>query len=139
MSEDKIWEASCVCGELKVRMRGDPQFVSSCACKACQRRTGSFFGVTAFFSEDQIDHADEGGVFDRMAESGNRLSQHFCGTCGSTVWWKPHARPGVVAVAGGSFADPTFPAPRRMVWAEERHPWICTPEGLTLWPQNAAS
>lgn len=137
MSEVTLHDAACACGELKVRLRGDPQYVSSCCCEQCQRRTGSFFGVTAFFAEDQV--ASRTGAettFRRLAESGNALTFHFCPGCGSTVWWEPQARPGMVAVAAGAFADPDFPGPQRMIWTDHRHPWVCTPEGLPLYPKG---
>ena len=126
-------EASCACGELKVRLAGDPDYVSSCCCQQCQKRTGSFFGVTAFFREDQLVTTDGAeATFRRIGESGKPLDFHFCPKCGSTVWWEPHARPGRVAVAVGAFADSAFPAPQRMIWTEHRHPWVVTPDDLPL-------
>jgi hypothetical protein len=126
--------ASCHCGELSIRLAGDPEYVSSCCCQACQRRTGSLFGVTAFFREDQvIEKAGPVGDYRRIGESGKALDFHFCTNCGSTVWWEPHARPGRVAVSAGAFADTAFPAPQRMIWTEHRHPWVCTPEDLPLY------
>jgi hypothetical protein len=133
MTDDTIREAACACGELRIRLVGEPAMVSTCCCQACQRRTGSFFGVTAFFRQDQVTGQD--GTprdFTRIAESGNALDFHFCAACGSTVWWEPHARPGMVAVAAGAFADVSFPQPERMIWTEHRHPWVCTPDDLPL-------
>ncbi|MCZ6616567.1 MAG: aldehyde-activating protein, partial [Gammaproteobacteria bacterium] len=44
--------AACSCGNLRLTARGDPIRVSVCHCHACQRRTGSVFGVQARFSND---------------------------------------------------------------------------------------
>lgn len=133
MNEPRVWEAACHCGRMRIRLAGDPQYVSSCCCEACQRRTGSLFGVTAFFGEDQVlEKSGAWGDFRRIGESGQPLDFHFCTTCGSTVWWEPHARPGRIAVSAGAFADPAFPAPQRMIWTDHRHPWVTTPEGLPL-------
>ncbi len=38
-------EAACHCGQLRLEVTGEPQTVSICNCLACQRRTGSAFGV----------------------------------------------------------------------------------------------
>ena len=54
MSETIEHLASCHCGQLSIRVAGDPDYVSSCCCQACQRRTGSLFGVTAFYRQEQI-------------------------------------------------------------------------------------
>jgi hypothetical protein len=132
--DDKVWEGACHCGRMRIRLAGDPEYVSSCCCEACQRRTGSFFGVTAFFRDEQV-LAKEGewGDFRRTAESGATLDFHFCRSCGSTVWWEPQARPGRICVSAGMFADPAFPAPQRMIWTDHRHPWVTTPEDLPLY------
>lgn len=39
--------ASCNCGQLSLSVSGDPIRVSVCHCNACQKRTGSAFGVQA--------------------------------------------------------------------------------------------
>ena len=67
----------------------------------------------------------EGGstAYMRTADSGNRITFHFCPTCGSTVYWEPAVSPGLIAVALGMFADPNYPAPNFSVWEGTRHPW----------------
>jgi hypothetical protein len=137
MSDAKTWEAACACGQLTIRLAGDPDYVSSCCCQACQRRTGSLYGVTAFFREAQVvERSGAASDFRRIGASGKPLDFHFCPTCGSTVWWEPQARPGRVAVAAGAVADASFPSPQRMIWTEHRHPSVLTPEGLPLFEQT---
>ena len=46
--------ASCSCGRLTVSVTGEPARVSVCHCLACQRRTGSAFGVQARFDASQV-------------------------------------------------------------------------------------
>lgn len=137
MDEQKIREAACACGGLKVRLRGEPMKVSSCCCQQCQRRTGSFYGVTAFFEEGQMTGRDGAErVFRRTGESGKPLDFRFCPDCGSTVWWTAGARPGLVMVAGGAFADAGFPAPERIIWTEHRNPWVRTPADVREYPRS---
>ena len=45
-------QATCSCGNLIVRTRGEPVRVSICHCLACQKRTGSTFGVQARFAAE---------------------------------------------------------------------------------------
>ena len=47
-------EAACHCGQLRLEVSGDPFSVSICHCLACQRRTGSAFGMQAGFKADQV-------------------------------------------------------------------------------------
>ncbi|WP_349236418.1 GFA family protein [Bosea sp. UNC402CLCol] len=57
----KIREARCSCGQLRITCRGEPAIVALCHCRECQRRTGSAYGVAAFFAREAVavswDHA----------------------------------------------------------------------------------
>jgi hypothetical protein len=119
-----VRDAACHCGRLTVRASGDPTLVSVCHCQACQRRTGSALGAGAFYGEGQLEISGESATWERDAESGARLAFHFCPTCGSNVFWTRSSRPGLIAVAVGAFADPSFPGPSRRVWTEFAHDWI---------------
>ena len=46
--------ANCACGRFQLRCQGEPRRVSMCHCIDCQRRTGSAFGVAAFFERDKV-------------------------------------------------------------------------------------
>lgn len=117
-------EAACACGQLKVECSGEPDSVSLCHCRACQRRTGGPFGIAAFFSQDRVRVTGESTLFSRSSESGHKVDFHFCPACGSTVFWAPARKPGVLAVAVGAFADPDFPAPTQEVHVALRHGWV---------------
>jgi len=115
--------ATCACGQLSVRCVGDPASVSLCHCLECQKRTGSTYGVAAFFARADVTPAGEAHRYTRPSDSGYPVTFYFCATCGSTVYWEPHRKPGLLAVAVGAFADPAFPAPAKEAYRERRHPW----------------
>ena len=116
--------ATCACGSLKVRCTGDPIKVSLCHCLDCQRRTGSTYGIAAFFRREDVEPQGATRSYTRQSDRGHPVTFQFCPDCGSTVLWRPHRKPDVVAVAVGSFADPAFPAPTQAVYSEHRHPWV---------------
>jgi hypothetical protein len=116
--------ASCACGQLKVACATEPVKVSLCHCRACQKRTGSAFGVAAFFSRRNVEIEGRDSLYRRSSDSGHDIVFHFCSDCGSTVYWEPQRKPGTVAVAVGAFADPTFLAPSQVVYGEHRHSWV---------------
>ena len=130
-------QARCNCGQLRVRLSGDPQLVSSCHCQACQRRTGALFGSTSFWRKSQVLSIEgERRSFRRVADSGTGLTHQFCPTCGSTVCWESESTPEMVSVAVGSFADPQFPAPVRTVWTTTKHPWLPFPESIPRYEKS---
>jgi hypothetical protein len=120
-----------VCGQLSVEVEGEPKMVLTCSCTQCQKRTGSVFGVSAYFSKDQV-QATNGRhqAATRSSDSGRTLEGHFCPDCGSTVFWYAQGFPGKVGVAVGCFADPSFPAPVMTFWNGQKHPWVSFPEGV---------
>jgi len=52
------------------------------------------------------------------------LHFHFCGRCGSTVFWDLESRPNHIGVAVGAISDPGFQMPTRSVWEDTRHAWV---------------
>ena len=115
---------TCACGQLRVKCAGDPVKVSLCHCLDCQKRTGSTYGIAAFFPRKHIEADGLFRTYRRDSDSGFAVNFHFCPSCGSTVFWEPERNPDAIAVAVGSFADPTFPAPSQSVYNERRHPWV---------------
>jgi hypothetical protein len=120
-------KAQCACGQLEVVCGGEPVTVSLCHCLECQRRTGSTYGIAAFFARENIETAGCASTYSRTGDSGFAVDHHFCPNCGGTVYWEPRRKPEFVAVAVGAFADPAFPAPGKSVYTEHRHAWVTTP------------
>ena len=123
-NQQTVRRASCACGQLRVECSGEPVSVSLCNCLDCQRRTGSAFGIAAFYARGRVRAAGEQSAFRRTSEQGFDFSFFFCPTCGSTVYWETTRKPDHVAVAAGAFADPGFPSPTRSHFDEQRHPWL---------------
>jgi hypothetical protein len=120
-----IRRAACHCGRLALACEGEPARVSLCHCLECQRRTGSVFGAQAWFRRENVTFATGAAKeFTRISDAGNPLTFRFCEFCGSTVYWEAAKVPGLIAVAVGAFADPSFPAPQIAVWQERRHSWV---------------
>ena len=131
--------ATCACEAVEVKLAGDPEIVSACNCTACQKRTGSVFGVSAFFSKEQIlSVAGETKTYERLSEAGRAVSMHFCGKCGTTVYWELGMYPDHVGVAVGCFADREFPMPERAVWCSRMHPWVAFPASLKRYSESPA-
>lgn len=116
--------ATCSCGKLSARCAGEPVRLSVCHCLACQRRTGSAFGVQATYREPDVTLSGEPSSFMRIGEEGGWVTTCFCPTCGSTVWYRIEQRPGMISVPVGAFADPSFPEPRFSVYEARKHPWV---------------
>jgi hypothetical protein len=122
--------ASCSCGKLTARTRGEPVRVSVCHCLACQRRSGSAFAVQARFPAEAVEITGDSTAFALTGDEGTTARFHFCPRCGATVFYRMDAMPGFVAIPVGAFADPGFPAPSVCVYATRQHPWLRLADGI---------
>lgn len=120
--------ATCSCEQLSVTCEGDPVRVSICHCLACQKRTGSAFGVQARFRREHVTIDGKDARYERVGDSGGRATFHFCPECAAIVFWELDGLPEFYAVPVGAFADPTFPPPTVSIYGVRRHPWVVMPE-----------
>ena len=125
-------EAACSCGQLRLEARGDPSHIGICHCLACQRRTGSAFGMQAGYTAGQVTVAGRHHDYPRTSDEADRKVHvfQFCPDCGSTVFYTEPDEPDLVVVMVGAFADPSFPPPRESGYGDRRHPWVALPEGI---------
>jgi hypothetical protein len=129
-------DAACHCGQLRLEVEGDPFVVSMCHCLACQRRTGSAFGMQAAFTPDQVEIVGRFEDYSRISDEEDRKEHvfHFCPDCGSQVFYTEPDEPDLIVVSVGSFADPTFPPPTESGYDSRRHPWVRLPDSIQRAP-----
>jgi len=129
-------KAECQCGQLTVELLGPASAVVACHCIACQRRSGSPFGILAYYPVDQLAITGEATQFERPTDEGNRFETSFCPRCGSTVYARSDKHPAMIGVAVGAIADPNFQAPVRSVWEQSMHKWVTMPGGVQHFPRG---
>ena len=98
--------AACVCGRLRVSCNREPVKISLCHCLECQRRTGSPYGIAAFFRRADVEPNGQDQRFTRQSDGGYPVTFHFCPGCGSSVYWEPSRIPEMIAVAVGALLTP---------------------------------
>src|SRR4051812_2606282 len=119
--------ATCSCGQLTATVTGDPIRISVCHCLACQRRTGSVFGVQARFPSESVQVAGESKQYTRTGDEGSKGTFSFCPICGAIVYWRNEGHDDSIAIPVGAFAEPGFPPPTISVYEERKHSWVVMP------------
>jgi hypothetical protein len=124
--------AACHCGQLHLVVEGEPFAVSICHCLACQRRTGSAFGMQAGYNADQVRITGRYSDYSRISDEADQKEHvfHFCPDCGSQVFYTEPTEEDLIVVSVGAFADPSFPPPTESGYDSRRHPWIGLPESV---------
>lgn len=78
---------SCHCGAITFDADIDPEKVRICHCTDCQQLSGTAFRVMVPCSESDFHlRTGEPKIYVKMAESGRRRQQAFCGNCGSPIY-----------------------------------------------------
>lgn len=117
--------ASCRCGQLRATTTGEPVRISVCHCLDCKKRSGSAFAVQARWPESQVTIEGRSKAYVHTADSGNRITFHFCSDCGSDVHYEINGKFDLlVAIPLGAFDDPYFAAPRFSVWEQRKCDWV---------------
>lgn len=130
MNDSVSRQASCACGRLTLEAAGEPVRISVCHCRACQRRSGAPFAAQARYPRAATRIEGEYRSFIRMADSGNRVTAHFCPHCGSTLCYWLAMEAEILAVPIGAFADSEFPAPQFSMYDSQRYGWIDLPSSV---------
>lgn len=137
MSE--IHEGGCLCGAVRYRARNKPARTSACHCTFCQRRTGSAFGVGAYFKQEDVEllRGTLTTYEHRSDETQRWLRIQFCPQCGTTVTWTVEAMPGMRALGLGTFDDPKWLKVERFGWYRSAHPWVIAPAGVEVFEKSS--
>ena len=134
-----IHEGGCHCGAVRYRVLSTPMLTGVCHCTSCQRRTGSAFGISAYFAEHDVEITR--GVLKtyeyRSDESQRWAKTEFCPTCGTTVTWTAEALPGARAIAGGTFDDPNWLKLEKHGWTRSAQHWVVFPTDVELFEKSA--
>jgi len=123
---------SCLCGAVRFVTTGEPVRAMACHCTTCKLRSGSPYGVGVYF-EDQAVEFLAGELLSHQFESdttGRWIRNEFCSKCGSTVTWTTQMRPGLRAIAGGTYENPDWYKIEAHIWTRSSRSDMCYPEGM---------
>jgi hypothetical protein len=121
-------KAGCCCGACSVDVQGEPDVNAICRCNNCKRRTGSAFGWSAYFADEQvIAKAGDFGLYEITGAKAQR--RWFCAICGTTLLWQASWWPSQTGIAGGCFTETPLPEPSATVSNNGRCPWLGLPAG----------
>ena len=121
--------SGCVCGAVRYRITGKPNFVAVCHCKFCQRRLASAFDE----KNVEVTQGELSECEHRSDESSRWLKMNFCPACGTTVYHTAEVRPGMKTIAAGTFGEQGWFAIDRHSWVQSKLPWVAIPEGAAVY------
>ena len=129
-------KAKCCCGQLSVEVCGEPRIYGVCHCNNCKKRTGSSFGMSAYFENSSVlGVVGESKEYSfHHKEKGHDQVRHFCEVCGTTLYWFVSEMPGLTGVAGGCFTEQPLGQPNYSTSHSNKCNWLMLPKNVE---QNA--
>jgi len=123
MKDREFFTGGCLCGAIRYRMTGSPEFVMQCFCRDCQKATGT--GHTTIVGVLQSNLTVEGNprTFTVVGESGGRVTRHFCGVCGGRLFTSGDLPGPMRMLQAGSLDDVNAVAPTAAIYVRDAARW----------------
>lgn len=118
------YTGSCACGAVTAEISGEPVAVRQCWCRQCQRLAAGSATTNAMFATDDLAITGTLSNTSYTADSGNTLTQSFCGACGTPVMGQSSARPQFRTLRLGFLDDARDLTPTVAIWTDDAPAWV---------------
>ena len=129
----------CHCGAISFAARIDPSKVIACHCKDCQMFSGAPLRAVVPVLAENITLLGKPKLYMKVAESGNRRAQAFCGECGTQLYATDPAAPKLLNIRLGCVNGRELLPPVVQIWAQSAMPWIQSLASVPAHVQGQAS
>ena len=118
-------DGSCYCGRIGFEAEVDPSLTSVCHCSDCQRLSGTTFRISANAPVGRFKLTrGTPNVFVKVAASGNRRVQAFCGYCGTALYATAADAGESVNIRVGTLRQRGRLAPVKEIWRRSALTWM---------------
>ncbi len=124
----------CLCGAVRFETSDNPVRAIACHCTTCKLRSGSPYGIGVYFEDNNVEFT-QGKLLSYQFKSdttGRWIRNEFCSKCGSTISWTLEMRPGLRAIAGGSYDDPNWFELAAHIWTRSARSDMRYPENMKV-------
>lgn len=117
------FRGGCLCGAVRYEGDAEPMLTGHCHCLDCRKSSGT--GHCTHMAVADTGFALTGAVkhYERPADSGNMVTRTFCPECGSPLYSRNAAMPGLVFIRASSLDDPEIAVPGMVVFASRAPSW----------------
>ena len=123
IAEGESLDGGCLCGAIRYRLAGPTLFVSQCACKDCQKATGTGHTTIVGIHRDQLSMKGTPATYTNTGETGGSVTRHFCGTCGGRLYTSGDLPGEFIMIQAGSLDDPSAISPESVIYTKDAPAW----------------
>ena len=122
---------SCLCGSVKYTCSGEVAMAGNCHCLDCKKASVSGYAPTLFVPESSLKITGEVKYYESTgSSSGTKVKRGFCPNCGSQIFGKPGALPGMLAIRAGSLEELSQYKPQIDIFTSRSPAWDCMDPNL---------
>jgi len=127
----------CQCGGIRYEATGAPLQVVACHCTACQRQSGSAFGMSMVVRQQDF-RITRGEVktYASKSDAGRAKLGAFCPDCGTRIYHQSELRQGNVSIKAGTLDDTSTLTPDIHIWTASKQPWDTIPRDVEAHEKN---
>ncbi len=122
----------CLCGAVRIEIRGPLRDVVVCHCGQCRRQHGAPPSYTSASWPNVTIHGEKNLKWFQSSEQARR---GFCRICGSSLFWEPIGQ-GRVSISAGCLVKPTGLRTVRHIFVAEKGDFYDITDGLEKLPQS---
>jgi hypothetical protein len=124
-------DGACHCGAITFNAEIDPSRVMVCHCTDCQVLSGAPFRAVVVAPIGKFAVRGTPKSYIKVAQSGNRRAQMFCGECGTPLFATAPENATSVVIRLGCVTQRAELRPSAQIWQHSALPWL---SGLTSIP-----
>lgn len=121
-----IRSGSCLCGNVRYKVKSDPIRIGLCHCMDCRKESGSAFATFGIWPA----HA-----FEASGDVRHYEGRGFCVQCGGRVFSEPVEDEVEIRVGSLDMA-PTDIQPTYELWVKRREDWLAPLEGAEQFEED---
>lgn len=113
----------CHCGSLRYESGAGPIAAAHCQCLNCRKISATGHASFIMLPKAAVTITGAATAYLVEADSGNRVTRHFCPTCGTPVYSTNSGFPDAVFVTASGLDDPEVFQPMMLVYAGRGPAW----------------
>ena len=130
---------ACHCGAISFTAEIDPSRVFACHCTDCQALSGAPFRAVVTAPIETFNISGTPKSYVKVAHSGNRRAQMFCGDCGTPLYAAAAENPTSVSIRLGCVEQRAELKPALQIWQRSAMPWLAELDDVPGTPAQQAA
>ncbi|KAF7872225.1 hypothetical protein EAF04_003150 [Stromatinia cepivora] len=118
----------CFCDAIRISFTGEPDAHLLCHCNDCRKISGASYSDNIVLHEGQFKlESGKPKTITKTADSGKKITSHFCGDCGTTLYRTGESFVNQVVLKAGVLDDQNWAnenVPKGELYAGKRVKWF---------------